>query len=91
MSKPIQEFELNMIKSHLWKDTEANWAVIVKWCHDNNTTVANLLNSMLPAISFCVQNYTTANENGMPQVELNLGKITLRPRYRPPWIYMKKH
>lgn len=88
--KPIRDFELEIIKSHIWKDNTGSWAAIIKWCHDHDRPFAALINTMLPAMNFCIQNYTTADEAGNPCVELNLGKLTIVNRKRMPWLRKKK-
>lgn len=58
---------------------EASVKVLNKWCKDHNRSMNKFFNAIMPAISFCIQNYTRVDAEGNVTVELNLGTIKVPP------------
>lgn len=84
------EFDLNNIHGGVWQANKGAWAVILKWADDHGRSHNNVLNSMIPALAFCLQNYTSVDKDGNPTVELNLGTITFKPSKKGlPWMRKK--
>lgn len=58
---------------------EASVMVLIQWGKDHNRSMNKFLNAIMPAISFCIQNYTRVDADGNVTVELNLGTIKIPP------------
>lgn len=71
-------------------DAQAGIEVLIKWCKDNNRSVNAVFNAIMPAISFCVQNYTRVDAEGNVTIELNLGNIKILPT-KNPWQNKRKN
>lgn len=61
-------------------EEEAAFAALQKWCRFHHVSPNQFVNIIISKAMFCLRNYTTADRDGNPVVEMNLGKITLQTR-----------
>jgi hypothetical protein len=73
-----------------WKRNIEAIATIFQWCQKHKRAVNSLLNCMLPAIAYCLKMYTSADTDGNPVVELNLGRVTIITPQKPKWLLKRK-
>jgi hypothetical protein len=59
-------------------EREAAFAAMVQFLEAHEISPSVFFNAIIPRIVFCCHNYTRADEDGNPIVEMNLGPVLLR-------------